>query len=262
MYKNLQILVINLKSSSDRRSKMSQQLENLSIPYHFLDATEGDNITREWIDNNIGERLKTAYLNRAHPILTKNALACADSHRRAQKIASEFKDGYTLILEDDVVFSKSFLSKINHLIRVMDNHSLNMAFLGYNWAKGTKEKKSDISINNKTGFSLYKYPIDGHVSGSFAYLVNNIGAGKLVQENYEKIQYMADTFRLQEKNMISSTVVLYPKIITTGYLPSEIGYLDSSVSFSKKIKEGIIQHGLLSSNVGKYLLQKWKERRW
>ena len=74
---SLKILVINLKSSSERRASMSKQLNNLDIPYEFLEATEGGLVTDEWIENNIGDYLKRVYYNNEHYSVNKNALACA-----------------------------------------------------------------------------------------------------------------------------------------------------------------------------------------
>ncbi|WP_201582321.1 glycosyltransferase family 25 protein [Psychrobacter sp. 72-O-c] len=49
---SLNILVINLKASSERRARISKQLDGLGIPYEFLEATEGPSLTDEWIENN------------------------------------------------------------------------------------------------------------------------------------------------------------------------------------------------------------------
>lgn len=45
MNTSLKILVINVKSSSERRARISKQLNSLDIPYEFLEATEGRLLT-------------------------------------------------------------------------------------------------------------------------------------------------------------------------------------------------------------------------
>lgn len=256
---SLKILVINLKASSERRARISKQLDKLGIPYEFLKATEGSGLTDEWIESNIGDRVKYVYYNKIHHSVNKNALACADSHRRAQLIASNFENGYTLILEDDVELSRDFKNKIMNTIRLMREHSLHVAFPGYNLASGSLKKKVNINYLG-LGFSFFKYPADGHVSGAYAYLVDSIGAKKLVEYNLEKIQNTADTFGIKEKGLNDTTVVLYPKIVTTGYFESDIGYFSSKTSLIKKTKQ-ITFLLSLKSNTVHHILRYWKERR-
>ncbi|WP_201582346.1 glycosyltransferase family 25 protein [Psychrobacter sp. 72-O-c] len=212
-----------------------------------------------WVWYNIGDRVKYVYYNNLHHSINKNALACADSHRRAQLIASNFETGYTLILEDDVVLTSNFKKKITNTIKLMQKHSLHVAFPGYNLAKGNLKKRLDINCSG-LGFLFFKYPVDGHVSGAYAYIVDFVGARQLVKDNLEKVQNTADTFCIKEKGLNESTVVLYPKIVTTGYLESNIGYLTSKVTLATRVKQVTYSLSLKSRTVH-YLLRHWKERR-
>lgn len=139
----------------------------------------------------------------------------------------------------------------------MEEHSLHVAFPGYHWSKGSFEKRLDI---NCSGFSFFKYPVDGHVAGAHAYIVDSIGARKLVEDNLEKIQDTADTFYIREKGLNDSTVVLYPKLVTAGYFESDIGYLTSKVSLAKRVKQVTYSLSIKSKTVH-YFLRHWKERR-
>lgn len=255
---NLNILVINLKSSFERRAKMSKQLNSLGIPYEFIEATEGSALTDEWIEKNIGDRLKNIYYNNLHFSVNKNALACADSHRRAQLIASKFESGYTLILEDDVHIARGFKKKITNTVNLMHKNSLHVAFPGYNLAKGNCEKRIDVNCSGLS-FSFLNYPVAGHVSGAYSYIVDSIGAKKLVGDNLEKIQDTADTFYIKEKGLNESTVLLYPKLVTTGYFESDIVNLTSQHSLIKKAKR-IVYSLSLKSNTIHYFLRYKKER--
>lgn len=260
MEKKLKILVINLKSSSERRAIISKQLDSLGIPYEFLEATEGNKLTDEWIGRNIGNRLKYVYYNNIHYSVNKNALACADSHRRAQLIAASFSDGYTLILEDDVVISKLFRKEIIDIINLMQKHSINIAFPGYNLARGSVKKRVDVNCSG-VSFSLFNYPIDGHVSGAYSYIVSSNGAKKLVNDNLEKIEDTADWFYINEKGLGESTVILYPKIVTTGYIDSDIGYINPNANLVTKTKRAVYRLSIKSKTVH-YFLCHWKRRRW
>lgn len=260
MNPSLKILVINLKSSSERRAIISKQLNSLDISYEFLEATEGRLLTDEWIEKNIGNRLRRTYYNKEHFSINKNALACADSHRRAQSIAASFESGYTLILEDDVVLARDFSKKIKNTIKLMQEHSLHVAFPGYHLFKGICEKRLDVNCSNSR-FSFFKYPVNGSINGAHSYIVDSIGAKKLVKDNLEKIEDTADTFYIREKGLNDSTVVLYPKIVTTGYFESDIGYLTSRVSLAGRVKR-VTKSLSLKSNIVLYVLRYRKERQW
>lgn len=256
---DLNILVINLKSSSERRNRIAKQLDSLNIPYEFLKATEGSTLTDEWIENNISNKLKDIHYNNIPYSANKNALACADSHRKAQVIASNFKSGYTLILEDDVELSRGFRKKIINTVNLMQEHSLHIAFPGYNWNIGSLKKRLDVNCSG-FGFSFFEYPVDGRISGAYSYIVDSIGASKLVNDNLEKIQDTADWFYIKEKGLNESTVVLYPKIVTTGYMESDISHSHSRTGLIKKIKKNIYSQSLKFKTL-KHLLRYWKERR-
>ena len=255
---NLNVLVINLKSSSERRARMSKQLNSLGIPYEFIEATEGSMLTDLWIENNVGDRLKDIYYNKLHFSVNKNSLACADSHRRAQVIASNFDNGYTLILEDDVELANNFRKKIMNVIKFMQEYTLHICFPGYNSPKGKFENSRSLG---NSGLSFFEYSTNGNVSGAYSYVVDSVGARKLVEDNLEKIQDMADAFGIIEKGLNKCTVVLYPKIVTTGYLESDMDYLifrNNLLQNSKKI----IYSLSLKSSIIRYFLRHIKERRW
>ena len=254
----LKILVINLKASSERRDRISKQLNDLNIPYEFLEATEGQMLNDEWIEDNIGDYLKRIYHYNEHYSVNKNAFACADSHRRAQLIASNFENGYTLILEDDVELTRNFKNKIVNTVKLMQKHSLHLAFPGYNLASGSCEKRIDIDCSG-LGFSFLGYPIAGHVSGAYSYVVDSIGAKKLVNNNLKTIGSTADTFHIKEKGLNESTVVLYPKLVTTGYFESDIGYMTPDITLIKRAKRIVYSLSLKSNIVYRFLRYK-KER--
>lgn len=256
---NLKILVISLKVASERRARISKQLDGLSIPYEFLDATEGLRLTDEWIEQNIGDRLKDIYYYHKPYAANKNALACADSHRKAQLIACSFENGYTLILEDDVELTRDFEKKIIETVKLMQEHLIHVAFPGYGWSVGSFEKRLDINCSG-LDFSFFKYPVDGRISGSYSYIIDSIGAKKLVNDNLEKLQDTADWFYIKEKGLDESTVVLYPKLVTTGYFESDIGHLNSKNSLIKRSKK-IIYSLSFNSKIVSNLLCYWKERR-
>lgn len=255
---DLKILVVNCKDSFDRRNSMSKQLDKLSIPYEFLEATEGRSLSADWIENNTGGKLKDYYINKKHFSINKNAIACADSHRRAQLIAANDDNSYTLILEDDVVLSKSFKKKIMQVCSLMQEHSLHLAFPGFQLFNGAFERRFDISSSKQV--SAFRYPVDGRISGGYSYIVDSIGARKLLEGNEDKIQYAADEFCINEKSFNDETILIFPKLVTTGYFDSDIGYPLANFTFKQKIKKSVYSLSTKSGFV-QIFTRFYKERR-
>lgn len=258
----IKIVVINLKRSTDRRRRITEQLKTCKIPYEFLDATDSHNIDDEWIENNIEEYLKDIYYNKKHHSVNKNALACADSHRRAQKLAVNYEDGYTVILEDDVELANNFQDKITAIVKIMEMNQLHIAFTGYHIFNGETSKHPSLKLSGKfPTLNFYRYPRDGKIAGAYSYIVDNIGANSLVKGNIPKIQDTADTFYINEKNINDSTILLYPKLATTGYFDSTIGYKKNNTSLLKNLKDTIF---MLSrkNRILLNLLKLYKERQW
>lgn len=255
----LQVIIINLKDSHERRASISKQLEHTQLNYSFLDATEGKSLTEEWIDANIGGKLKYEYINKTHFSINKNALACADSHRRAQIAASNFKDGYTVILEDDVELTSNFESKLKKVVSLMNKHSIHIAFAGYHLFNGTIKRATNIS-HTGYGYNFFRYPSDGWVNGAYCYIVDTIGASQLVHSNLEKIIDTADSYYINERGINDSTILVYPKLATVGYFDSDIGY-STKTSLKKELKSRIYFLTRKSSLLLK-LAKIFKERRW
>lgn len=257
----MQIIIINLKQSSSRKHRMLKQLGSIDIPYCFLEATDGRDLDNDWIENNIADELKEYYYQKKHFSVNKNALACADSHRRAQLIARDFKDGYTLILEDDVELTRNFEGKIQHILSLMQKYSIDVSFLGYYIFDGLLEKRTDIESRNFCPkIQLLSYPKNGRISGAFGYLISSSGAHKLVEDNIDKIQRTADTFYIHEKGMSDYTVLLYPKLVTTGFVDSDIGYIRKNETFSRKLKNNVFSLSK-KSKVIRNAIRIYKERK-
>lgn len=100
----MRILVINLARATDRRQKMTEQLESLGLPFEFLEATDGRCLTeadRALVDH---ERRKSIS---PYP-LSDNETGCWISHRRAMENLLASNDSMLTIVEDDSILFPSF----------------------------------------------------------------------------------------------------------------------------------------------------------
>lgn len=106
----LQVLVISLRRSVDRRAKVEQELQKISLPWSFLDAVDGSALASPPIEY---QPLKVQLLQ-GYP-LTPNEIGCYLSHKEAWKRCVD-KNIPTLIFEDDFVLSPEFEGVISGLV--------------------------------------------------------------------------------------------------------------------------------------------------
>lgn len=106
----LQVLVISLRRSVDRREKVEQELKKVSMSWSFLDAVDGSALASPPVEY---QPLKVQLLQ-GYP-LTPNEIGCYLSHKEAWKrcVAQNIP---TLVFEDDFVLSPEFENVINSLL--------------------------------------------------------------------------------------------------------------------------------------------------
>lgn len=106
----MHVFVINLEKDTARKVFMEKQLQSLGLPYEFISATNGHQISDEEIN-------KIYSIQMAHEVhghqLSKTQIGCADSHRRVYEIIKSKKIPWALVLEDDVIISNKILTVLN-----------------------------------------------------------------------------------------------------------------------------------------------------
>ena len=110
----LQVLVISLRRSVDRREKVEQELKKVSMSWSFLDAVDGSALASPPVEY---QPLKVQLLQ-GYP-LTPNEIGCYLSHKEAWK-SCVAQNTPTLVFEDDFVLSPEFENVINSLLNDED----------------------------------------------------------------------------------------------------------------------------------------------
>jgi len=106
----VQILVISLKKSLDRRKQVEQEMQKISLHWAFLSAIDGSALDvppAEYKPNKV--KILQGYA------LTPNEIGCYLSHKEGWKRCVE-KNVPTLILEDDFVLSSDFEATLSVLL--------------------------------------------------------------------------------------------------------------------------------------------------
>jgi len=112
MNPEIQILVISLRRSPDRREKVRQELSKINLPWKFLDAVDGSLMSQPPLE------YKPSKVKRLQGYsLTANEIGCYLSHKRAWQRCVD-QNLPTLILEDDFTLVADFE---NHLKTLLEN---------------------------------------------------------------------------------------------------------------------------------------------
>lgn len=219
-------IVISLPDAADRRRFVGRALKRTGLSYAFLDATPGKDLSEEWIVGNVSAELRDRLEARNHSSSYMNTVACADSHRRAQRLVADGEEGrYYLILEDDVLVDQLLVSRWLEIERALRQSARDIAFVGYSLPTGATSGRLIARATRR--HVLLEYPATKTL-GAFGYLVTPAGAKMLLRCNDDLIRDTADNFRINELHLSNNAALFSPKLISSGYLPTTIGYPGSA----------------------------------
>lgn len=168
------VFVISLKNSVDRRDHTAGRLNQLGIPFQYLDAVNGYELSDEEVQNNSRYGIFKTGLYSRH--LMKAEIGCYFSHLKIYKKMSDEGIPVACILEDDNNYSDDFKDLLNS-----ENISLpdwEILYLGHR--SGSSDHAAQ-SIKKKK-IKLLKYSIGEPIEiphGSHAYIIKNEAAAKL-----------------------------------------------------------------------------------
>ena len=167
----MNIFVVNLEKDTARKAFMEKQLQSLGLPYEFISATNGYQISDEEVSGIYSAQMAQA----AHGHqLSKTQIACADSHRRIYEIMKARKLPWALILEDDVCLDTRIVSILNDsFIQAshadwlqIDYPSFNLQFMKH-WWRATMVRTGRLPLFIL--YALVKLPIL-LILGAYEYL--------------------------------------------------------------------------------------------
>jgi GR25 family glycosyltransferase involved in LPS biosynthesis len=172
------IFYINLQHRKDRNQNVTDQLIKIN-KYNIserLDAVYGVNLNIQTLPSNlITDKGKEDALNdnqQLYTYLTKGAVGCALSHRKAYEKIIKDNIKAALILEDDITFDDNFNEKLKVLEKniLIDYVGYDILYLGYS---SPSLYNNNVKIND-----YFMKPVV--VYGLFGYIVTNNGAKKLL----------------------------------------------------------------------------------
>ena len=154
---------INLDKDQDRRAHMEKQLTSLGFEYERVVAVDGRMLSQDEISELYDSNTSIKYNKKD---LTRGEIGCALSHKKCHELALNSKNGYILIVEDDIELPKNFKQIVEfEIIRnskkykwdylQFDYPETGFIFI-YRWFKSTKLYMS-IHFKNETVVRKIKY---------------------------------------------------------------------------------------------------------
>ncbi len=185
------IYIINLKNRTDRKQLMTNRLkENNLNNYTFIDAINANDILDEY---------SFAKQNKKTNIVTAGHYACAKSHIKTLTTFLNSQYNYALILEDDVLFKKNFIKKINSMY-IPDKYDI--IYFG--------------GLTNYNKLFLDGFSINDSIMGMYAYYANKNIVPKMIDKLSELKTYCDVEFKNNfQKNAILLSDIIYTNIDDT-----------------------------------------------
>ena len=169
MTQEIQILVISLQRSPDRREKARQELSKINLPWEFLDAVDGSLMSQP------PSEYKPSKVKRLQGYsLTANEIGCYLSHKKAWQRCVD-QNLPTLILEDDFTLAADFENDLKTLLENSDRWDL-LRLQGLYEVPYTKVGQVGNMIIAKN---------QGDAVGATGYLVKPVIAQRLIDASHE-----------------------------------------------------------------------------
>jgi GR25 family glycosyltransferase involved in LPS biosynthesis len=168
------ILYINLDRRPDRKKHIEKQLSkiNWTGKVERISAVDGrdldlSTLTSLFTQKALNEASTTEKVNFKHGFyMTRGAIGCSLSHRKAWLNILNNDDEKVLILEDDIYFNDNFINQLNNYLNNIKDYDI--LYLGYHHLSHGQE------------YNKYYSKPRGVVYGLFGYIVNKRIAQKLL----------------------------------------------------------------------------------
>jgi len=177
----LQVFVISLERSAERRKRVSEQLNKTRIQWQFLNAVDGYALSRM---PDSYKKIKVNILQGYQ--LTPGEIGCFLSHIKAWELCV-VNDAITLVFEDDFLVGEKLEAVIGDLLTISPNWSL-VRLSGIN-------QTNHQTLMKRPGYELVKN--SGEPCGTAAYMLHPAAAKTLLKnavDIYEPVDHYLEHY--------------------------------------------------------------------
>ncbi len=181
----MQIFIVNLEKSKDRRDYMEQLCNSKGIRATFITGVYGKDLSLDAVRDICNQDKAKAIIGRE---LLLGEIGCTLSHKNIYRRMVDENISEALVLEDDVYFEPFFQSAFASLRKRPKNSDL--VLLGHHSGAGGQSLKSFWGAKRTEDFIYYRLADLGF--GTYGYFITLEGAKKLLEaleEIYQPIDH-------------------------------------------------------------------------
>lgn len=254
----MQIYVINLERSLDRRQSMQAQFEKNELEANFYKAVNGSTLDEKWKSRTCSDGYNKLMGNPGFSV--NNEIACFASHFCLWNLCIEKNENF-IILEDDIGIKPDFKARLPTIEKLV-NH------LGYLRLMALEHKDGFFSVSDE--LICYKH----FPCGTQGYAISPSGAAKLISNAArwtEPVDMYLDKFWIHGLRPYCINPELITHLEEVKSLISENGarksqYLSKPKGILKLLRELIIRpyqkHKMKSFELKNPLITKAKVQEW
>ncbi|OIV46917.1 hypothetical protein BK025_08070 [Sodalis sp. TME1] len=192
----MNIFVVNLKDSVDRRKSVELQLNKLNLQYEVVEAVDGRALSNEEIMQHTRE------LNYA---CKPGEIGCSLSHLKVYRKIVEYNIPYALILEDDIQLSADLPLILTELPNIINKNTPSVTLL-------THIHQYDAKIQHKIS-PQHALHVLIEASCSHGYVINASAAQNALDSLYP-VWMVADRWKIFREYSIAKLFAVLPPVIS------------------------------------------------
>jgi glycosyl transferase family 25 len=210
-------VVISLKRSVERRTRIKEQLDKAGIKFTFFDAVDAQEANFSYSDRRNNQLTKKRFGYK----LVDSEVACFASHFKVWNLVKDLNESL-LVLEDNCDLSNHFFDYYSHLEEI--SHNFN--FLKLCATKPTTYKSIKSIDESIQIIRYYK-----RTCGAMGYIISPKAARSFIENATQFIEPVDDYMEKPYKHGIF-TYCTKPDLVTRARI-------DSTIGGSRKNKQGI-----------------------
>jgi glycosyl transferase family 25 len=216
----MEIFVISLKDSYQRRNSISKQLTALNLPFHFIDAVKGSELSQGELDLNCNSEA----LRKNPQWLNAGAIGCAMSHKNVYDQIIENHIDVSVIIEDDMILPDNFAEILRQAEkRIHPSEVILLYYRAFNPVSFSSKKSRKLE---GTEYSIY-YPVDiNNIPITTGAYMISLNACRSLRNIIYPIHVASDSWKyFLERKAFDEISVVFPRALKDANFKSDIEYL-------------------------------------
>lgn len=216
------IKILSLATDEDRRKLIAAQLNELKLPYEFIDAPDG--------------RVNLMPKNKLSKLSNTEA-ACALGHIRIYNELVNSTDKYWVVLEDDVLVNKERIGVLCDILKKIDGDKPSVYILGgQDGINAAKYFVGKTVLQEQKFRILQSYRSSEYVFRTCCYIITKEAANRIANGNSE-LMYAADNW----SEFYANKWIVEPFIIQPSLFSHPVDLSGSHIQQSRSQKNTFLQ---------------------